>query len=140
MSCPICLKQETVLEPLFIRGCDCQSRVSKGLPVQRFTGEYEECDGGFLLKLRQSFVLSDCFGDMLSLDVETQSLFIANHFTLDDLDIGYHYGYDNETSDEECDTEELETREEMDEFFTSNFRSRDYARGFIRRMLINRTR
>jgi len=135
-TCPICLRDETIYTPLYIQGCDCQSRISKGLPVQRFTGEYEECDGGFLLKLRQPFSIGDSFGDMLSLDVETQSLFIANHFNLEDLDIGYNYGSDESKYDDE----ELETREEMDEFFTSNFRSRDYARGFIRRMLINRTR
>ena len=136
MSCPFCQKKKEVTSPRYVRGCNCESRIKKGLPVQRFTGKITDCDGGFLIKLRQPFVLSDCFGDMLSMDVETQSLFVANHFSLDDLDIGYNY----HNSDVKFDDDERETREEMDAFFTANFISRDYARGFVRRILINNTR
>lgn len=99
----------------------CKKRADNGKLNQRVSGDVKTDPetGGLLLGLKLPVVFGDCYGDQMSIDQETQSLWVSTYFTLDDLD-------------------DPEQREDLDEFFKSNFYTRDGAKGFVRRALLNR--
>lgn len=96
-------------------------REDNGKINQRLSGDVKTDPetGGLLLGLKLPVTFGDCYGDQMCIDEETQSLWISSYFSLKDLD-------------------DPEQSKEIDEFFKSNFYSRDGAKGFVRRALLNR--
>ncbi len=83
-----------------------------------YTGSVDT-DGAIIIPIKQVVTSGDCISDSFGIDKDSNSLFIASHFSLSEMEFG------------------SEENTEIEEFLKDNFKDPHSVKGFMRRMVIN---
>jgi len=112
-----------VVKMIWLKKDTKQEKEAKDSFDKKYTVDYSSVamdyeSNGFLIKINESIECGDAYSDELSLDEETNSLWVRTSFPIDDLSYMH----------------------ESDEWFRELFKSHSSVKGLIRRTLIDISR